>query len=478
MRNIKSSTNENIKRVVVIGDIILDVYKIGISNRISPEAPVPIVLNPKMHFRLGGAANVANNLKQLEADVHLIGVVGDDNEGRTLTKLLETSLISSDILVDRAKVTTVKERLISGSQHVSRIDYECGAVSDELRNKLIRLCESIFDKNTIVLLSDYAKGVLIDCKKIISIANAAGSIVLVDPKGEDFSKYSGAHFITPNFSEFQNVFGKMDAPDNLLEASRVLIQEYNISNLVLTRSADGVQLYTSAGLEVSLPATSYEVTDVTGAGDTLVATLAFCLSIGHSVRHAVDIANRAAGISVTRFGAVAISANELEKIINQLTVPTMDLVCKDADEIARWLSDIRRNKKRVVFTNGCFDILHPGHLEYLAKSRSSGDALVVGLNSDESVRALKGPRRPVNDFQHRKRMLEVLPFVDLVIGFNEPTPENLIRFISPDILTKGSDYVKSEVSGASFVESYGGQVVIVDLAPGFSTSEIIKRIGV
>lgn len=468
------------KWVLVIGDLMLDRYLVGDVQRISPEAPVPVVLLKQQNDRAGGAANVAANLAQLGVETHIAGCVGQDTEASLLVGLINRQGISTDAVIhSETRPTTAKTRVMSAHQQIVRVDQESSevfneAASTELR---VRIDEALKNKPAIVILSDYAKGVLSDamCKAIIKECNFAGIPVIADPKGLDYSKYQGATALTPNKKETAEACGvSMNDNKALLDGAKELKKKLGLKFLAVTRGEEGISLLEGSD-ERHIGATAKQVFDVSGAGDTVIATLAAGLIHGLTAQEALELANTAAGIVVGKVGTVPINRDEL---LNELSA-------KDATEQADKITDLatltdkvsawKAAKQKIVFTNGCFDLLHAGHVTYLEAAKKTGDKLILGLNTDRSVSALKGPTRPVIHENDRARVLAALEAVDAVILFDEDTPLNLIHALKPDVIVKGDDYTEDQVVGGKEVKFWGGEVRLIPLVQGRSTSKIIEK---
>ncbi|MBZ7963621.1 D-glycero-beta-D-manno-heptose-7-phosphate kinase [Campylobacter sp. 2457A] len=447
-------------KILIIGDFMVDNYTWCDCSRISPEAPVLVAKTLKQDQRLGGAANVYANLKSLGADVFALGVIGDDRNSEFLKENLK-----GEFLIETGRKTPFKNRIMAHNQQVLRLDEE--DVNDiVLEEELITLfCKYIKDFQA-VILSDYAKGVLTSkvCKAFIQKANELSIPILIDPKGSDFSKYSGATLLTPNKKEalealkFENLDG-----ENLEKGIKKLKDNFNLKYSMITLSEAGIAVYDQK-LHIA-PAKALEVYDVTGAGDSVIAVLAFCLANKVDIFKACEIANEAAAVVVSKVGSVSVSFDEIKSFKRS----DLEKKIVSKNELMKILSD--KNKK-VVFTNGCFDIVHFGHIKYLQKAKKLGDVLIVGLNSDESVCRLKGSERPINSEFQRACMLAAFYFVDFVVIFNEDTPLKLIADLKPDILVKGADYQGKEVVGADLVS----RVELIEFEEGFSTSKIIEKI--
>lgn len=448
------------RTVLVVGDLILDRYLWGKVGRISPEAPVPIVHLQRETQAAGGAANVARNLARLGLTVDVIGVTGTD-AGRDglLGSLAEEGVGTDGVIACIKRGTTVKTRVVGNHQQMLRIDDENPEpIGEEEQANILSLVASRLPEAGAMVLSDYAKGVLSDvlCRRLIDLARAHRLPVLVDPKGRDFSRYAGATLITPNRSELALATGVSVGDTNaLLGAAATMREELRLDYLVLTLSEAGMALVEADRTEI-VPAVAREVFDVSGAGDTVIAVFAAALAGGLNHRDSAHLANLAAGVVVAKVGTAPITQAELLTAIREEdAIEQASKIC-DQERLAQWLARWRAKGERVVFTNGCFDLLHVGHVSYLEKARRLGNRLVVGLNSDRSVRALKGEGRPVIPEGDRARVLAALASVDAVILFDEDTPLELIRQVRPDVLAKGADYREDEVVGAREVRSWGG----------------------
>ncbi len=467
-------------RVAVVGDVMLDRYIVGDVERISPEAPVPVLRQALQYARPGGAANVAQNLAGLGLRTTLSGFVGIDSVAAELVQLLQQAEVSTDGLVAATLPTITKTRVVSRTQQLLRIDVESHEPhrSDDASRLLDAAVASVASADAVVL-SDYAKGALTAelCSVVIVAARARGIPVLVDPKSRDFSKYAGATTICPNLQELSAATGvDVHATDKLLEAGRELLLDLDVEFLTVTMSERGIQVLRCAGAkEHHSPARAREVFDVSGAGDTVIATLAASLAGGLGVEAAVELANVAAGIVVAKLGTVPVAAHE---IVSELTVSSgvtsADKVL-GRDRAVERVREWRASGETIVFTNGCFDLLHIGHITLLEDCRRFGSKLVVAMNTDRSVRELKGPTRPIVSENERTRVMAALGSVDLVVLFDQDTPLDLIRAVQPDVLVKGGDYTVDTVVGHEEVLAAGGRVEIVPTVSGFSTSNIVKK---
>jgi D-beta-D-heptose 7-phosphate kinase/D-beta-D-heptose 1-phosphate adenosyltransferase len=469
-------------KVLVVGDILFDRYLWGMVERISPEAPVPVVKLHKRSHMPGGAANVAANLCALGFDVELIGFTGQDHEGNILTGQLQKMGINIHnvvSLVDRPTIT--KTRIIGGHQQVVRVDAEDLIPYEKplLEDLFSRFRSSLENGPGAVVLSDYGKGSLDDSviSRMISLCRKKGIPVLVDPKGTDFSKYCGATAITPNQNEFSAAVGeRIHHLEGISSAGRRMIRELDLDFLVVTRGEKGMVLLDDTST-LEIPTQARDVFDVSGAGDTVIATLAGAMASGLSIEDSVRLSNLAAGVVVGKIGTSPVERDDLINALSETDV--LPLHGKIYNDLADLLAKVNAWKDAgcsVIFTNGCFDVIHSGHVLYLEKAAREGDKLIVGVNSDESVKRLKGSSRPVNQEEDRMEVLAALSCVDAVIKFDEDTPLKLIDSIQPDVLVKGSDYTEEQVAGASQVKSRGGRVVLVPLLEGRSTTGIIEKI--
>ena len=444
------------KKITVIGDVMIDWYLHGESSRISPEAPVPVVNFKESKFQLGGAANVANNLKHLEIEPFLIGAIGNDHFGSLLKEHLKAEKIKFNLLTEKSFQTICKQRLMSSNQQLVRIDYEKYFHGSKLTNTFNTFIKNIA-KTDLIIVSDYGKGTIFNARKLIQSAKKLKKKILIDPKGKDFTKYKGANLITPNKAEFENIMGKVGSKRDLANKAKKMLEHLNLESLIVTLGSEGMYVLTKSNKKIIgdfINAYPQEVFDVSGAGDTTISALGAALSEGNDIFSAAEFANLAASISVSKLGTSTVSK----------------------DEVAS-LEASKGNKEQViVFTNGCFDIIHSGHLDLLKEARSYGDKLIVGLNSDKSISKLKGPDRPIIGQSERKKILSALKFVDEVIIFNEENPLKLIKKLKPSILVKGADYSKEQVVGGEFVESYGGEIKLVKLTKGKSSSKIINKL--
>lgn len=460
-------------KVLVLGDVMLDRYWFGATNRISPEAPVPVVRVQGNEERAGGAANVAMNIASLNVPVELLGLTGKDEAGIALSHLLQQHKIQCNFVQLETHPTITKLRILSRHQQLLRLDFEEDfhqVTSEQLLEKL----KSAVKNYGVLVLSDYGKGTLNQVQAMIQVARAANIPVLIDPKGTDFERYRGATLLTPNMSEFEAVVGHCNSEEDIVEKGLNLISTLELTALLVTRSEKGMTLLRPGQVPFHLPTEAREVFDVTGAGDTVISVLATALADGRSFEEACYLANVAAGIVVGKLGTSTVSTVELENAINGRSENGFGIMTEDALKSAVKLAKDRGEK--IVMTNGCFDILHPGHVSYLEHARKLGDRLIVAVNSDDSVKRLKGESRPINSLQARMSVLAGLSSVDWLVAFAEDTPQRLIGEILPDLLVKGGDYQPEDIAGSQEVWANGGEVKVLNFEDGYSTSNVIKKI--
>ena len=462
-------------KILVVGDLMIDHYLWGKCERISPEAPVQVVAIDKETSVLGGAGNVINNLASLGADVEVISVIGNDSNAAELKTLLDDIHIKTDtLIVQNHRNTSKKSRIIASHQQVVRYDKESTEdISIQAQEEILQTFTNNIEAYDIVLLSDYGKGVLTDdlTKKLIAEANKSHKKVLVDPKGNNYSKYAGSYLLTPNKKEAIEASGiEIKDEETLLQAIVKLKNECALKVSLITLSEDGIAIYDDQLRKH--PTVAREVYDVTGAGDTVIASLGFSLACGYDIDKAVKFSNLAAGVVVGKLGSATATLNEIIEYESSLNQSTSDSHIKTLEEITLLSEELKKRGKKVVFTNGCFDILHVGHVKYLEEAKSYGDILILGLNSDESVRRLKGPSRPVNTENDRAYILASLEAVDYVVKFYEDTPYELIKAVQPHILVKGGDYAGKEVVGQDIAD----ELRLVDFVDGKSTTKTIERI--
>ncbi|MGQ9427142.1 bifunctional D-glycero-beta-D-manno-heptose-7-phosphate kinase/D-glycero-beta-D-manno-heptose 1-phosphate adenylyltransferase HldE [Gilvimarinus sp. F26214L] len=463
----------NNSQVLVVGDVMVDRYWYGDTSRISPEAPVPVVKVGRQEDRPGGAANVALNIAALGAGASLTGVVGNDEAAQALQATLSAANIYADFHQSADKPTITKLRVMSRHQQLIRMDLEESYGEADSQGCYAKVA-SLLSNAGAIILSDYSKGTLQDVQGFIALARANAVPVLVDPKGADFARYRGATLLTPNLHEFETVVGPCATEQELVSRGTRLIEELELDALLVTRGEHGMTLLLPGHPELHLPARAREVFDVTGAGDTVIAVLAASLAAGESYAQAVALANLAAGIVVGKLGTAVVSGPELRRAVQQESGSERGVVSLDQLLVA--LDDARDQGESVVFTNGCFDIIHAGHVGYLEEARKLGHRLIVAINDDDSVRRLKGAGRPINPVDRRAAVLAGLEAVDWVISFPEDTPENLLHAIKPDVLVKGGDYSDDQVVGADIVKQYGGVVRALSLYDNCSTTAIVDKI--
>ena len=458
--------------VLVAGDVMLDRYLFGGTERISPEAPVPVVQVRETDDRAGGAANVAVNLASLGVDTTLVGMVGQDDEAVALKAVLERQNINCRFEAVANWPTTTKTRVQSRGQQLIRLDREeqGGSGGDALLSSLQQASKSA----GAVVLSDYGKGALANVSAMIEHCRNANIPVFVDPKGSDFDKYRGATVLTPNQSDFESVAGVCDSDDELVARARTMISELELGALLVTRSEKGMLLVEASDEPVFLSTRAREVFDVTGAGDTVIAVLAGALASGESMAAAAALSNLAAGLVVRKIGVASVSPSEIRAALHLRGQGGRGLVTEVV--LAVLVSEAKLQNESIVMTNGCFDFLHAGHVAYLEEAKSLGDRLVVAVNDDESVRRLKGDDRPVNALQDRMAVLAGLAAVDWVVPFSEDTPARLIQMMLPDVLVKGGDYRTDDIAGAKDVLSNGGEVRVLAFREGHSSSNIIDKL--
>jgi len=462
-------------KILVVGDLMIDHYLWGDCDRISPEAPVQIVNIKNESTLLGGAGNVINNLKALGAEVSVSSIIGSDDNGKELISMLKAiNIDTKNIFFQENRKTSKKSRVVASAQQVLRYDNESKEdINKTSINQIIDSLEKTIKEFDMLILSDYDKGILTYelCQSIINLANKNSIKVVVDPKGNNFSKYSGAYLLTPNKKE-AIIATNIDIKDEktLDEALVKLKNDFNLDISMITLSEDGIATYDKKMQK--FPTVAKEVFDVTGAGDTVIASIAFALSAKKSIEESVAFANLAAGVVVGKVGSATATLNEIEEYESTLHKSTSDAHIKSFDDINEIVSRYKKNGKNIVFTNGCFDILHVGHVKYLQVAKSFGDVLIVGLNSDESVSRLKGPSRPINIAEDRAYLLGALEAVDFVVPFEEDTPHDLIKMISPDVLVKGGDYEGKIVVGSEF----SAELKLVDFVDGKSTTKTIEKI--
>ena len=462
-------------KLLVIGDLMIDQYLWGSCERISPEAPVQIINVTKESEVLGGAGNVVNNLKKLGAKVDVLGVIGDCKVSTELKHLLSEIGVDTQYLIkQKNRIVSKKSRIIASQQQVVRYDRESNDDIDiQSQKTLINVFKKIIKNYEVILLSDYGKGVLTDkvTSTLIELANLNGIKVLVDPKGSDYSKYKGAFLLTPNKKEASEATNtNIKDNESLLKAITKLKLDFKLNISLITMSEQGIAIYDNK-LRIN-PTITKEVFDVTGAGDTVLSSLGFALACNANIDEAVEFSNLAAGVVVSKIGSATATFNEIIEHESSLNKSTSDKHIKNFNEIDQLSDELKAKNRKIVFTNGCFDILHLGHIKYLETAKSLGDILILGLNSDRSVSALKGDERPINSQVDRAYILAALEVVDYVVIFDEDTPYNLIKLIKPNILVKGSDYKGKKVVGEDIAE----ELILVEFIEGKSSSKTIEKI--
>ena len=469
-------------RILCVGDVMLDQFIRGSISRISPEAPIPVLHITDEESFLGGAGNVVRNLEALGCSVTFLSVVGKDKNGARIQEILKASSnIDPHLMIEEGRTTTTKTRFIAINQQVLRADLEQTlGLTEGQEKELLKLFKAHIQNHDLVILSDYAKGLFSPqgLQSLIQEARTHEKPILVDPKGHDYARYKGATLLTPNRQELsQATLLPTQTHEEVALAAQHIIKMCGLNAMIVTRGSDGMTLVKASGDVEHLPTTALEIFDVSGAGDTVIATIAASLAANGSLSEAMHLANTAAGLVVAKVGTAVVRQDELLSALHhqELDAHEKKIVSweKAQDIIQKW----KRRGNRVVFTNGCFDLLHPGHVSLLAAARKAGDRLIVGMNTDYSVSRYKGPTRPIQNETARALVLASLASVDLVVVFEQDYPLELIEALRPDVLVKGADYTIDKVSGASFVQSYGGKVLLIDLVEGQSTTGIVARIG-
>ncbi|WP_413494358.1 bifunctional D-glycero-beta-D-manno-heptose-7-phosphate kinase/D-glycero-beta-D-manno-heptose 1-phosphate adenylyltransferase HldE [Morganella psychrotolerans] len=459
--------------VLVVGDVMLDRYWHGPTSRISPEAPVPVVKVTEIEERPGGAANVAMNIASLGANSRLVGLTGIDDAARALTERLNEVNVRCDFVGLPTHPTITKLRVLSRNQQLLRLDFEEGFADVDPQPMLERIEQALPHIGALVL-SDYAKGALAHVEEMIALARKSDVPVLIDPKGTDFARYRGATLLTPNMSEFEAVAGKCTDNADIEAKGLKVIRDFDLQALLITRSEQGMSLLRPGMPALHLPTLAQEVFDVTGAGDTVIGVLATSLAAGKTLDESCVLANAAAGVVVGKIGTSTVSPVELENAVRGRSENGFGVMTEN--ELHQAVAAARQRGEKVVMTNGCFDILHAGHVSYLANARKLGDRLIVAVNSDASTKRLKGESRPVNPLDQRMIVLGALGAVDWVVPFEEDTPQRLIAAVLPDILVKGGDYRPEEIAGSDEVWAAGGEVKVLNFEDGISTTNIINAI--
>lgn len=452
---------------------MLDRYWSGPTSRISPEAPVPVVKVSDIEDRAGGAGNVALNIASLTAQTSLLGLVGNDDNAQVLNTTLRHQNIKTKFTTIASHPTITKLRVLSRHQQLIRLDFEESFADADNSNMLENYKQQI-DECDVVILSDYGKGALHNIEDFIAVANTQGKPVFIDPKGSDFKRYSGATLITPNMGEFEQVVGPCKDEAELVSKGFELLETVGLDALLVTRSEKGMTLFQKGEQPVHLAATAREVYDVTGAGDTVISVLAAAFAAGSPLAEATALANTAAALVVAKLGTATVSLAELRRAAKADEIAHGGIL--DEDALLEIINDAKAQGETIVMTNGCFDILHPGHVSYLKNAKKLGDKLIVAVNSDDSVRRLKGEGRPINPTAHRMDVLVGLESVDYVVPFSEDTPQRLIAKLLPNILVKGGDYKIEDIAGGKEVIDNGGEVQVLNFEDGCSTTNIINSI--
>lgn len=467
-------------RVLVVGDLILDRYVSGDVRRISPEAPIAVLAAGRREERLGGAGNVVANLRAMDAEVDVVGFVGEDDDGRALRELFASfGVDSSGCVSDDRRPTTVKTRFVSGVQQMLRVDWEDAVLANGgAEDRLLDMLRERLARADALILSDYGKGVLTPrvLAEAIRLGRERGVPVLVDPKGTDYTRYRGATLLTPNRKEAEEALGRsLHRLEDVPAGAEQLKRDVELTCSIITLGADGIYFLDEEGAGALVPTTAQAVFDVTGAGDTVISHLTLALAEGWKLADAVALANTAAGIVVGRQGAASVTRDELRKGLGMRGARPRKV--QDEGGLDAMVTRWRQEGRRIVFTNGCFDVLHAGHVQYLRFARSQGDVLVVGVNDDASVERLKGPTRPVNPLADRMEVLAALEMVDAVAPFGDDTPLEVIERVTPDVLVKGEDWREKGVVGREWVERHGGKVVLAPLLAGRSTTSTLEKLG-
>ncbi len=460
--------------ILVIGDIMLDRYWSGPTSRISPEAPVPVVKIGEIENRLGGAANVALNVATLGCKTSLCGITGDDEAGSTVKKLLTTSSINDATIADSNNPTITKLRVLSRHQQLLRMDFE-ESLKNTCQNALLKKVSEVVSEVDAVIISDYAKGTVSSPEQVIALCKKTSTPVFVDPKGSNFDRYKNASYITPNLSELEGVVGTNDTLEQIFNKAEELSKNLNLEGLLVTLSEKGMALIRNDGAPFHMPTSARDVFDVTGAGDTVIATLAASYASGADIQTAMRLANLAAGVVVGKLGTSTVSVQELNTAL-ELDNKEIRKGQLSLNELIKQVGLCKNKGEKIVFTNGCFDILHAGHVRYLKEAAKLGDQLIVGMNSDASIKKLKGENRPIVTLEERMEVMSSLNCVDWVVPFEDETPIELITRISPDVLAKGGDYIAENIVGFDHVTERGGKVAVLPFVDGCSTTSIIEKI--
>lgn len=466
-------------KILVVGDLMLDRYWHGPTSRISPEAPVPVVKIEESEERAGGAGNVAYNIAALNGTPSLVGLTGQDESAKILKNRLSHQGVNCHFVELAGCTTITKLRVLSRHQQLIRLDFEDGFLFDNGEHSdsgehLLQAYQSQLDAHDVIVFSDYQKGTLRDLPRLISLAKEQGKTVIIDPKGNDFSIYRGASLLTPNLSEFEAIVGHCENDEQLIEKAEQLCQTLQLDALLITRSEKGMTLIQADKQAVHLPTRARDVYDVTGAGDTVIATLAVSIAVGMNMVDATKLANLAASVVVGKVGTATVTVHELRTAMRQLSDIEQGIITED--RLIALVSDAKNHGEKVIMTNGCFDILHAGHVTYLEQAKSLGDRLIVAVNDDDSVKRIKGPERPVNTMNRRMQVLAGLSCVDWVVPFYEDTPTRLICDVSPSVLVKGGDNKVADIPGGDCVKEQGGEVLVMEYVDNCSTTGLIRSI--
>ncbi len=466
-------------KILVVGDLMLDRYWHGPTSRISPEAPVPVVKIEESEERAGGAGNVALNIAALNSNSTLVGLTGQDESANILKSRLTHQGVNCQFVELAGCTTITKLRVLSRHQQLIRLDFEDGFFSDDGEHadsdeQLLSAYQAQLEKHDVVLFSDYQKGTLRDLPGLITLAKKQAKKIIIDPKGNDFSIYRGASLLTPNLSEFETIAGPCENDEQLVEKAEKLCRELQLDALLITRSEKGMTLIQSDKPAVHLPTRARDVFDVTGAGDTVIATLAVAMGVGMDLVDATKLANLAASVVVSKVGTATVTVHELRTAMRQLSDVEQGIIAEE--RLIALVKDAKEHGEKVIMTNGCFDILHAGHVTYLEQAKRLGDRLIVAVNDDDSVKRIKGPERPVNTMNRRMQVLAGLSCVDWVVPFYEDTPTRLICDVSPSVLVKGGDNEVDKIPGGNCVKEQGGEVLIMEYVDNCSTTGLIRSI--
>ena len=465
------------KEILVIGDVMLDEYVFGSVTRISPEAPVPILKEERKEWSLGGAANVALNCKHVGCEVNLIGIIGNSNdyaENKLLSMLKENRISINGLVKSDQRNTTLKKRMLAEGQQLLRVDSENNAdLSEKEFLEIEKKIKEFIKPGIVILISDYVKGVVTEkfLSKILILAKKYNCLVLADPKKTDFNKYKGVNYLKPNLKEFNQIleFYNLSKDDSIIKNGKMICELLSLDGLIITLGSEGIQ-FISKKEDIFIPARKQEVFDLTGAGDTVFAFLGLGLSLKLPMKQCLKLANHAASVAVSHLKTYAVSLDEL---IDK-NIDLSEKIFYDWASLKIELDWLRLEGKRVVVTNGCFDLLHSGHIYSLEEAKKQGDILVVALNTDDSIKRLKGNDRPIKTLDERAKVLSAIGIVDFIISFGQDTPKELIKYLKPDILVKGGDYKKEDVVGYHFMKKYGGKVHIVPYQKGLGTTSLIE----